>query len=206
VIELNNLYTDIDDVCLKWMEGFRSFLISKDISINGSFPIQWDMSHWVNGPWKDLIREFNSSPAFGKLKPFKDAVDVLGQLKQNNFHITAITACSADPQVHERRWKNLEKHFDLIFDKLITVDLGQSKFEILKGLEPGYWVEDRMENALDGLICGHTCFLMTRPHNMYQQHSEIVRVKSWNGILTRINLRLEDEKQLELGVADGVLR
>lgn len=192
-----NLYTDIDDVCLKWMEVYRAFLTSKGVSTNGAFPIQWDMSHWVNGPWKDLIREFNSSPAFGKLKPYKDAIDILGKLKERNFRITAITACSANPEVHERRKQNLERYFENIFDDLITVDLGQSKHSILKSLPKGFWVEDRMENALDGLVCGHTCFLMTRPHNLYQQHNDIIRVKSWNSILTRINMQIENESQLE---------
>lgn len=191
------LYTDVDDVALKWMEGFRAFITSKGISTNGAYPIQWDMSHWVNGPWKDLIREFNTSPAFGKLKPYRDAVDVLTQMKAKNFRITAITACSSSPEVHERRKQNLEKYFSGIFNDLITVDLGQSKYEILKKLTKGFWVEDRMENALDGLICGHTCFLMTRPHNLYQQHTDIVRVKSWNSILTRIDMQLESESQLE---------
>ena len=188
-----NLYTDVDDVLLKWTDGFKSFLKSKKITTNGEYPLQWDLSHWVNGPWKDLIKEFNNSEIFGQLEPYKDAVDVLAKIKNHGFKITAITACSNAPEILNIITKNLENHYGNIFENIHVIDIGHSKYDILNSLPGGFWVEDRIEGALDGVVSGHSCFILSRSHNVYLHHPNIIRVKSWAGVWSRIKMQLKKE-------------
>ena len=85
------LYTDVDDVLLQYFSSFKRYAAEHfGCSFNMAEPIQWDLSHWINGDWKAAIRSFNTSKFFGALEPFPDAVEAMRVLK-NDFKIIAIS-------------------------------------------------------------------------------------------------------------------
>jgi hypothetical protein len=175
------LYTDVDDVLFQYFRAFKIFASEQfGCTFKSEEPIQWDLTHWIDGPWKEAIRAFNVSDKFGQLEPFPDAVEAISELKQH-FKIVAISACEEESR--DLRIKNLKDVFGDAISDVHLVGLGQSKFKILSDMPKGIWVEDRMEGALDGMVIGHDTYLMNRSHNMYQSHPEVKKVDSWKQLL-----------------------
>lgn len=181
---MKTLLTDVDDVLLNYMDSYKRYVEHCGYSFRYEEPVQWDLTHWVDGPWKELIKEFNSSKYFSQLEPFPDAVRAIKELKYE-YKIIAISACSKDSR--HLRERNLKDVFGDAISDIHLVDLGISKYEILSSMPKSIWVEDRMEGAIDGMLCGHNTFLMNRSHNLYQEHPEVKKVDSWDEILKLIN-------------------
>ena len=193
---MKRIYTDVDEVLLRWLDSFRDYVLDRGLAVNGDYPIQWDLSHWIKGPWKPMIEEFNQSPMFGQLLPFTDAAEVIPLLHERGYEIVAISSCSDKKQAYRDRKRNLHKYFDDCIAHLVTLDLGQSKHDTLGNLPPGLWVEDRMEGALDGMVHGHRSLLIDRPHNKYQRHPKVKRVKCWYGVMAEAENFYADKPQV----------
>ncbi|MES0134531.1 hypothetical protein NKJ88_06145 [Mesorhizobium sp. M0016] len=159
---------DCDDVLLDWTGGFRDFLVSIGHTPTEPRPGDWSMGQWIGideAACFRLIETFNSSPAFGQLKPYDDALAMVNQLKDEGHTLTVLTSCSDDPDIVNRRAKNLHDCFGDAFPRLICLPLGQSKSQWLEVLRPGIWIEDNYKNALIGQTAGHKTFILRRAHN-----------------------------------------
>ncbi|WP_181173126.1 hypothetical protein [Mesorhizobium sp. B2-4-1] len=159
---------DCDDVLLDWVGGFRDFLVGIGHAPAEPRPRDWSMAEWIgieDAATLRLIEVFNSSPAFGQLKPYDDALEMVRQLKDEGHTLTVLTSCSDDPNIVDLRVKNLRDCFGDVFPRVICLPLGQSKSQWLEVLRPGIWIEDNYKNALIGQAAGHKTFILRRPHN-----------------------------------------
>jgi hypothetical protein len=188
------ILTDVDDVCLNYIEGFRIFaerVLGRKIL---GLPDQWDMSNWLglNSEQEatDLVHQFNhGEPEFGMLPPLAEAEKYIPQLSKH-CNIVAITCCSTDPTPVALRNKNLERVFGKgVFSEVICQPLGTRKvhnLSIFKDCNVIAWVEDKAEAAVDGASMGYRSFLMEQSHNKKYRdentNSPLVFVKSWKDI------------------------
>ena len=179
------ILTDVDGVLLDWFGGFRDFLLWKGIEVENAFePADWSMVGYVNHPnIQGLIAEFNSSPEFGELMAYADALITLQNLHAQGHEVVAITSCSADPAVHAMRLKNLESEFGFKFKDLICLPLMKSKTAVLSQYTPNpgtIWVEDSLHGAQSGVETGHKTFLINRRYNVgHETNRAVVRVDNW---------------------------
>lgn len=180
------LLTDVDGVLLDWFSQFKSFIHSKNITPTADRPSDWSLKDWL--PDHDivgLISEFNSSEAFGDLPPLPDAMAAIPQLRKMGYRLVAVTSCSSEHGVVQRRRENLIRHFGH-FEDIICLPLGTRKLDVLELYHPTWWVEDRFEHALEGVEAGHKAVLLNRPHNQHLSHPGLIRAQDWHEILVAI--------------------
>lgn len=185
------LLTDIDDCALDWGRGFREFVKSKGIPTTGEWVSSWDLGTWMPPELvRPTIDEFNSGPKFGELLPVEGSVEALKNIFHAGYRIVGVTSCSGDPAVKVTRVRNLNEYFGNIFLDVHCIPIGESKAPILSQYPPGsFWVEDKFENAVAGLECGHKSILFSRPHNRGLDHPEVRRFETWKGIQSFIETR-----------------
>lgn len=133
-----------------------------------------------------LIETFNSSPAFGHLQPYDDALKMVSQLVDEGHTLTVLTSCSDDPTIVNRRVQNLRDCFGDVFPRVICLPLGQSKAQWLEVLRPGIWIEDNYKNALSGQTRGHETYVLRRPHNKKHEIDGVDDVVTWIDTLAEV--------------------
>lgn len=187
------ILTDVDDVCLNWIAGFRMYasrVLGHKIT---GLPQSWDMSEWLGVATSDeataMVNDFNHGKwEFGCLPPVADAEKWLPRLAKDH-DIIAITCCSTDPATVALRRANLYHVFGDIFQDVICQPLGTNKTTNL--LKHGHrnvvaWVEDKAEAAMHGHKVGYRSFLMHQDHNKKHRdenpHGPLHYVKDWSAI------------------------
>jgi len=182
-----HIMIDCDDVLLNWIDGFRNWL-QRPTPEHG--PTSWSLAEWLGVPddiCLNWINEFNASPYFGMLSAVPGAVEAVRALSASGHQLTVLTSCSSDPTIVQRRRMNLRRLFGDSIDRVICLDLGESKREWLNVLRPGVWIEDNYKNALAGLDAGNRTFVMRRTHNRGDEpvsHGDITWVDDWSPIVS----------------------
>ena len=81
---------------------------------------------------------------------------------------------------------NLKQHFGNNIGKVICLEQGGDKDDILKSYEPGHWwIEDKPKNAFDGAVLGLASILLDLPHNSsytINKQMNFQRAKNWEHI------------------------
>lgn len=183
------LLSDADDVLLDWINPFQEYLHSLGIKTKSPTLENWDLSTWVdlsNDEIRKLVHEFNNSPKFKSLPSFKDAKSVIRKLSKTH-NIVVITSCSRDNKIVMDRMHNLEKEFGIEFHKVHCLNYGEDKKEYLKLYPSSFWLEDKLEGAVQGLDCNHLPKLMNRSHNQNDHHPEVERIDSWHEVMKMID-------------------
>jgi 5'(3')-deoxyribonucleotidase len=178
------LLTDVDGVLVDWIGSFGKFAEKKGFNLKMPTPKTWEMTEWFGEtPEKidELIKEFNGSESFASIPAFEDAQKIIPILA-DHYDIVAITCCSDDQKVVERRTKNLEV-FGVKFKDIHCLPQTASKTDLLKSYSPTIWVEDRIEGAEAGHRLGHKSFLRKSTYNEMCSNKEIKIVSTWEEIL-----------------------
>ena len=183
------LLADVDGVLLDWTSAFEAWLKeSQNIDVtNTTDETLYDLAQRY-GLGRDqinrLIERFNSSAWIGFIKPYKDAVKVVAELKTNNWHIECITSSHHDYWASELRRKNLEHWFPHTIRRVRCLPTQSPKDEVLKEYEGTgfWWIEDKPENCEAGLRVGLRPILMSHPFNENYDNPEVVRVQNWQDI------------------------
>lgn len=182
---------DCDDVLLDWRRGFRHWIFANYGIKPASDPsISWGLAAWLGVPEArsmELIAEFNGSQAFGELYAMDGAIDAVAKLHAAGHRMTVLTSCSADPVAVRRRKQNLRQVFGVMLNRVVCLDLGESKAGWLEVLNGGIWIEDNYKNAMMGLKAGHKTFMMRRRHNRDDEKdtdSRIVWIDDWRPIIS----------------------
>ena len=182
----NKILVDVDGVLLDWEPAFDAWMAERGFQIKQPDVYnQYVRYGFKNKKQSDtLVKQFNESAWMGFLKPLRDSVDWVHQLKSKNYHFEAITSLSTDHWAGELRRMNLERFFGRgTFFRVQCLDTGADKVEALKEYEPGHWwVEDKPENALAGLEAGHKPILISHSWNMDFEHPEVVRANNWQEV------------------------
>lgn len=134
---------------------------------------------------KKLTRMFNESAWIRKLPPYLDAIKYVKKLHQDHGYIFhAITSLSNDDYAQHLRTKNLIELFGpTVFERYTYLDTGADKDEALKKYYGTrcVWVEDKPENADEGLKNGLDSVLMSHAHNA-NYNGQAKRVYNWKEI------------------------
>lgn len=182
----NVILTDCDGVLLNWVYAFDVWMEERGYEIQ-NLSNTYDISHKYGMNKEEkmrLIRFFNESAAIGFLPPLRDAIHYVKKLhEEHGFIFHAITSLSNNTHAQNLRIRNLQKLFgETVFDKFIFLDTGADKDEVLAQYKDTecYWLEDKVENALEGYNHGLRPLLMEHAFNMNEM--KVPRVKNWKEI------------------------
>ena len=184
--------TDVDDCVLSFADTIKAFLATKGRHINErardhhSLPELYGLTIPET---IELVCEFQRSSWMEQLLPEPCAEVVLPELYKQGHRFVAITACLNEPEVVERRTRNLEAAFGFKWEAVHCIGLSLSKTEMLKTYPSSIWVEDLLKNAVDGADVGHRAFLLDRPYNQSEdRHPGVTRVRDWHSIARHVRL------------------
>src|SRR5210317_1071902 len=178
------ILVDCDGVLLDWEYAFDYWMKRHGyVKVNSDV---YDMAHaykMPKGEIKRLIRMFNESASIRKLPPLRDAMKYVKKLhEEHGFIFHAITSLSNDQYAQHLRTKNLRELFgETVFERYVYLDTGADKDEALaeyQGTEC-YWVEDKPENAEEGVKAGLNSILMAHGHNKDFEDENITKVSTW---------------------------
>lgn len=186
------ILTDVDGVLLDWEHSFTEWM-----NLNGYFQQadtnqHYDIGHRYglsSNKAHQLVREFCSSAWVRFLPVFRDARSGVAHLVEAGYTFVAITSLSNDPMAAKLRMRNLEDIFGKgVFTELTCLPTGSGKRDALakyagSGL---YWIEDNVQNAIDGAELGLKSILVEHGHNAVCEHKEVMRVADWASIVNII--------------------
>src|SRR5215217_238417 len=198
-VPLNFLLVDVDGILLRWANGFEKFVQGEKYTLSTEYPQDESMMGWIcqsNGlgiPWPELeglIGAFNNSKEFGDLKPYEDAQIALSKLKHtSSCNIVAISSCGISST--QRRKDNLKRYFTGLVDDVVCLPLGSSKLQTLRNYQPSIWIDDNIQNVIDGAKVGHDAILFERPWTKHVgQYPSLQRTASWDAITTKFDVRV----------------
>ena len=187
---------DCDGVMLDWLAGFQLYAESRlRRKLDPRGPSSFDLYPWLGlenfAQALELIEDFHEGDGgeFGRLVPLPGAVEALQAFHEAGREIHVITACSLNPAVIAMRKANLETVFGSIFKEIHCVGVRDSKRPLLDAYAPAVWIEDKFENALDGLEAGHKTYLIRSSHNAgYEADGktrDLICVDGWEDICTQ---------------------
>lgn len=180
---------DVDDVLLNWLEAFERYMIHQGYSKPDGYHT-WDLEEAFETSKEEAqrhIKIFNNGHwEFGTLGPIPGSQEGVDSFKKAGYDLVAITSCSTNPQTIALRKANLYWCFGDVFKAVHCVNLGESKDTHLADYEPTWWIEDKMTNAVAGLKYGHKSVLLSRQHNLNNNHEDVIRVENWNEITSLV--------------------
>jgi hypothetical protein len=183
------ILTDCDGVLLDWEYAFETWMKDKGYIIKHREVYDQSERFGIGkNELKGLIRDFNESAMIGFLPSLRDSIHYVKELHQKKGYIFhCITSLSKSRYAQELRTQNLKKLFgQTVFDRFVYLDTGADKDKVLNEYrDSGYiWVEDKLENAIQGELKGLTPVLMEHRHNMTELvgNAQIPRVKNWKEI------------------------
>lgn len=177
------ILTDCDGVLMDWERSFSEWMIDNGYVVDSAYEHSYNMAKKYSiGDVKKrrLVRQFNESSRIGYLPPLRDAIKYVKKLHEEHgyvFHM--ITSLSKDLYAGKLRIENTERLFGkTAFEKYIFLDVGDDKDEELWNYKDSglLWVEDKMENAVDGCDAGLDSVLIAHDHN---KESSIPRYENW---------------------------
>jgi hypothetical protein len=186
------LLTDCDGVLLDWETKFRAFAKRlgyrlRDTAVNAySTSEQYDISQAEGSA---LIAKFNASSDFESLTPFKDSVEYITRLKNENWKIVVITTAGDHPWTYGLRKSNLDRVFgqDAIDELHILPLHGDKGIKLVDYMDSNlHWIEDKPSNAELGFKYGLRPLIMTNNHNL-SYLGPVSRVNAWNEAYKIIN-------------------
>jgi len=168
------ILTDIDGVVLDWEEGFSVWMEHHGHKKVKGYQFMYNIGErygMTAEQGSKMVKQFNESAAIGFLPPLRDAQHYIKLLhEKHRVDFVAITSLSLDPYAGQLRERNLKKLCGTAFSKVVCLDTGADKDDILQeyaALYPGaIWIEDKPENALAGHDQGLDAILMEHGHNM----------------------------------------
>ena len=188
----NLILTDFDGVCGDWEWAFNVWMQEHGFEEVPGSKLNYDMSVRYGIPREQvvkLIRIFNESAAIGFLPAQRDAMYYVKRLhEEHGYKFHCITSLSLDPNAQRLREMNIHKLFGDAFERIVCLDTGAHKDEVLEEYEGTglWWIEDKIENAQAGYKAGLKCLLVEHGHNMHYYHEGITLVKNWKEIYTHI--------------------
>jgi len=192
------IITDCDGVLLDWAYSFDKWM-KFHFGLTPQNPTAYDIQHKYGpeapvGQPQELFylpRVFCNSSRIGSLKPQGDAVKYVKKLyEEMGITLDVVTSLSLDPETVKLRKHNLEKHFGNAIDRVITLDTGSDKDGALDEWRDteAIWVEDKPDNAMEGVKMGMDVFLIDAPYNRdWKEPWQVKRVQGWKEIYEYVN-------------------
>jgi len=183
------LLMDADGVLLNWNRGFNSWMkqrgfvqaCSNDYSLSKCY----DMSREEIGK---LVHEYNCSAAVSYLFPMPGAVFVVNKLREIGYEPHCITAFGGDMYSQLQRQKLLWDYFRIRSENVHILPLDATKRDILSRWKDSGapWIEDKVENCLDGISLGLKGILIRADHTRDYISDKVFVADTWYQILEHI--------------------
>jgi phosphoglycolate phosphatase-like HAD superfamily hydrolase len=179
------ILTDVDGVLLNWDKSFDKWMKEKKYKKhNNNFDNVAQRYKIKKEESRELVKTFNESSEIGFLEPFRDSVEYIKKLYKKGYKFHCITSLGRSLYSQKLRKINLENLFGSCFSKFIFLDVSERKNKILNSYKNSdlFWIEDKFENALDGLNVGLKPILMKHDYSNQIKHNKIMMVNSWKEI------------------------
>lgn len=187
------IITDVDGVMLDWHNTFIFYMVEKGYDIiKDKNKIYNDAKEFELTQQKysinENVREFNRSFLFSELPPLRDSFQYIRKFYENHgIQFLCVTSCGNTYDTKKARRINIERVFgNSIFD-IQFLNIGESKYLSLKKIKEFYdpicWIEDKMQNAEHGFLCGMRSYFMKHDYNRnFVSKLDIQVVSSWKTI------------------------
>lgn len=190
------ILVDVDGVLLDWKNGFLQFMAIEGIveKDNTKYHVwEWmetkDKKEIDEEKGRFMIEYFNRSAWMCFLDPFRDAVDVVKELKQQGYEFKAITSMHTDRPAQELRKMNLADNFgEGTISDITFLPTGADKREALEKYEGSgaWWIEDKVENAKLGKDLGLKPIIIEHEYNKNEYTHDIPTAKFWSTVYKHI--------------------
>lgn len=188
------IVADCDGVLLNWEYAFDCWMNERGFFKGPKADLEYDIGGrygLTKEQGKKLVAEFNQSAAIGFLPALRDAAWYVKRLHEEHGYVfDVVTSLSTDKHAAMLRERNLKKVFgENTFRKIKCLPTGANKKGYLKKYyeNSGYfWIEDKVENADDGLAVGMKSLLVEHGFNMYEENLSYPIVKNWKDIYDHI--------------------
>lgn len=186
------ILTDVDGVLVDWVSAFERWMLKHGYKPNPDKEHEYQLSSRygiTSERASELVAFFNESAYIEYVPPMDDAiyyVDLLHRKHGYVFH--AITSLSLDPRAIELRRRNLHNLFGpTAFERIVCLDVGAHKYEALKPYDGTelFWIEDKIQNAVEGLQFGLKCIIYDQPYNR-TNHQGVIRCNDWSEVYQTI--------------------
>ena len=196
---MKKILSDCDGVLLDWAYSFDKWmkfhfdLEVKDYSkydVGERYQTDWDLLDKKSGEnMFYLPRVFCNSSRIGSLKPLRDSVKYVKKLyEEHGITLDVITSLSLDPETQRLRKQNLRKVFGDAIDRIVFLDTGADKDDMLEEWRGSdlVWVEDKFEKAKLGIDMGLQSILIEHDFKIDQgdkaREAGITVVRTWKEI------------------------
>ncbi len=191
---MNIILTDVDGVLVDWVSAFQAWMAEHGYTENPDNGHMYALSGRYGITKEEvtkLIATFNESCYIEHLPPLGDAIHYVKKLHERHGYVFhAITSLSDNPFAIALRKRNLDALFGpSVFQQVTCLPVGADKYDALsKYAGTGYWwVEDKLENAMDGLTHGLKSIIYDQPYNKVEldpltKTEPLNRCQSWQDI------------------------
>ena len=187
------ILTDIDGVCLDWRKAFTNWMHTKGMNVQDNTEHNYSVAEIFGIDCElanQLVREFNDSAAIGYLDAYLDSRYWIRMLNErHSIKFLAVTSLSRNYYAGKARKDNLNRLFGDAFIDVICLDTAAPKYDCLKQLDEAYggawWIEDKIENADDGLKLGYRSILMQQDWNS-SYTGDAIKASNWEDVYQAI--------------------
>ena len=193
------ILTDVDGVLLEWENHFTQWMLKRShFDQNGQRIQTYNLLPNMESEYamekrfgieawqiQQEIREFNRSAWMYTQPPMPNSITWVKLMAAEGWTFIPITSQTSDVPAQILRKKRLVELFgDHVFQNYLILETGASKTTALNEFKNTglFWVEDKWQNALEGLKCGLKPLLIDHIYNKQFSHPEITRVKDWKEI------------------------
>jgi len=185
------ILVDADGVIFNWEYAFNLFMeehgfeMVDDAKLIYNIGVRYDIPEKQG---KTMIKHFNESAMIGFLPPLRDAQEYITRLADEGWKFICVTSLSTNKYAQKLRTKNIKKMFgEDTFTDFIYLGTGANKDKVLQQFEGSnmWWIEDKVENALDGAKVGLRPLVMEHGYNM--DDDRVRRVKNWEEVYEIVN-------------------
>jgi len=180
------ILVDADGVIFNWEYAFNLFMEEHGFEMVDNAKLIYNIGVRYDIPEKQgktMIKHFNESAMIGFLPPLRDAQEYITRLADEGWNFICVTSLSTNKYAQKLRTKNIKKIFgEDTFTDFIYLGTGADKDKVLQQFEGSnmWWVEDKVENALDGAKVGLRPLVMEHGYNM--EDDRVRRVKNWEEV------------------------
>jgi len=180
------MMVDADGVMFNWDYAFNLWMEEHGFERVQGWQMLYEMSERYNiskDQAKKLIKMFNESANIGFLPPLRDAVQYITKMADEGWEFICITSLSTNKYAQKLRKKNIEKLFgENTFIEVTCLSTGSDKDKALAKYAGSnmWWLEDKVENALEGEKVGLRPLVMEHGYNM--NDDSVRRVKNWKEV------------------------
>lgn len=185
------ILVDADGVIFNWEYAFNLFMEEHGFEMVDNAKLIYNIGVRYDIPEKQgktMIKHFNESAMIGFLPPLRDAQEYITRLADEGWNFICVTSLSTNKYAQKLRTKNIKKMFgEDTFTDFIYLGTGANKDKVLEQFEGSnmWWIEDKVENALDGAKVGLRPLVMEHGYNM--DDDRVRRVKNWEEIYEIVN-------------------